>query len=169
MKVMYVMLQKILPATHRHLTSKESGVYCLFWIISVPFSLVSNSSCSNMMHLDFNNYWCLPYELRHSTHFYRYNSCCHCSVFETGFFLVAMDLLCTSRWTQTQRSACFFFPSAGIKGVHHHRPACDLLSFVAPSNLSNTQTTCRSPSFSTETPNMYTGVLRTLPAHTERH
>jgi hypothetical protein len=32
--------------------------------------------------------------------------------------------LCIPGWPQTQKSACLCLPSAGIKGVRHHRPAC---------------------------------------------
>ena len=45
--------------------------------------------------------------------------------FEIGFFHVALAVLklCRPGWPQTQKSACLCLPSAGIKGVCHHRPA----------------------------------------------
>jgi hypothetical protein len=44
---------------------------------------------------------------------------------ETGFLCVSLAVLelCRPGWPQTQKSACLCLPSAGIKGVHHHRPA----------------------------------------------
>jgi hypothetical protein len=35
--------------------------------------------------------------------------------------LAVLELTCRPGWPRTQKSACFFLPSAGIKGVHHHR------------------------------------------------
>jgi hypothetical protein len=47
--------------------------------------------------------------------------------FETGFLCVALAVLgytlCRPGWPRTHKSACLCFPSAGIKGVCHHRPA----------------------------------------------
>ena len=45
--------------------------------------------------------------------------------FETGFLcvvLAVLELTCRPGWPQTQKFACFCLPSAGIKGVRHHRP-----------------------------------------------
>jgi hypothetical protein len=41
------------------------------------------------------------------------------------FFLFFWDRisLCSPGWPQTQKSTCLCLPNAGIKGVHHHRPA----------------------------------------------
>ena len=36
---------------------------------------------------------------------------------------LSWNSLCRPRWPQTQQSACLCIPSAGIKGVHHNRPA----------------------------------------------
>ena len=52
--------------------------------------------------------------------------------FETGFLCVALAVLkltlCRPGWPLTQKSACLCLPSAGIKGVHHHRPASSVSS-----------------------------------------
>jgi hypothetical protein len=47
-------------------------------------------------------------------------------VFETGFLCVALAVLelCRPGWPRTRKSACLCLPSAGIKGVCHHRLAC---------------------------------------------
>ncbi|GAB1300996.1 H-2 class I histocompatibility antigen, D-K alpha chain [Apodemus speciosus] len=47
-----------------------------------------------------------------------------------GFLCVALAVLeplCRPGWPRTQKSACLCLPSAGITGVHHHRPATAVL------------------------------------------
>jgi hypothetical protein len=36
---------------------------------------------------------------------------------------LSWNSLCRPGWPRTQKSACLCLPSAGIKGVRHHRPA----------------------------------------------
>jgi hypothetical protein len=43
--------------------------------------------------------------------------------FKTGFLCIAWlswNSLCRPSWPRTQKSACLYLLSAGIKGVHHH-------------------------------------------------
>jgi hypothetical protein len=52
---------------------------------------------------------------------------CFC-FFEAGFLcivLVSWNSLCRLGWPRTQKSACLCLPSAGIKGMCHHRLAGD--------------------------------------------
>ena len=58
--------------------------------------------------------------------------------FETGFLCVALEPVLelalvdqTRLASNSQRSACLWLPSTGIKGVHHHRPAKSNLSYAA--------------------------------------
>jgi hypothetical protein len=44
--------------------------------------------------------------------------------------LFLWNSLCRPGWPQTQRSGCLCLPSAGIKGMRHHRPALQLDLFV---------------------------------------
>jgi hypothetical protein len=37
-------------------------------------------------------------------------------------FSMSWNSLCRPGWPRTQKSACLCLPSAGIKGVRHHRP-----------------------------------------------
>jgi hypothetical protein len=56
------------------------------------------------------------------------------------FFLVFRDRvsLCSPGCPRTQKSACLCLPSAGIKGVRHHRPAIrDILTLHLPWNCSS--------------------------------
>jgi hypothetical protein len=39
------------------------------------------------------------------------------------YLWLSWNSLCRPGWPRTQRSACLCLPSAGIKGVRHHRPA----------------------------------------------
>lgn len=57
-------------------------------------------------------------------------------IFETGVFIVALAVLETTLWTRlalTSETGLPCFPSAGIKGIHHHHPACcDFLWTMVP-------------------------------------
>jgi hypothetical protein len=55
--------------------------------------------------------------------------CVFVFVIETGFLCVALAVLelCGPGWPGTQKSTCLCLPSAGIKGVCHHHPACKFL------------------------------------------
>ena len=62
-----------------------------------------------------------------------------CFVLRQGFSVypwLSWNSLCRPGWPRTQKFACLCLPSAGIKGVRHHRLAWSSLSFFFLSFLS---------------------------------
>jgi hypothetical protein len=59
--------------------------------------------------------------------------CCYYYYYYYYFGFSRQGSLCKPGWPWTQKSACLCLRSAGIKGVHHHCPAVQLLVSKYPS------------------------------------
>jgi hypothetical protein len=100
------------PHPHQHLLSPEVFVCLLVWVFFF-------SGFVFLVFLVCSFFCCFV--------LFCFVLFCFVLFFQTGFLSVELWLswnaLCRPGWPRTQKSSCLYLPSAGFKGVCHHRPA----------------------------------------------